>query len=110
MKVTKENIHKIYENSESYAYKLLNSLLDDLHIYNELYFPKELEIHYVTEHTEYSPEWTDPCPDYYGTFNIKWQDSSDTINDGLTLYELDNNMCTLCQAFEQINLKNINHY
>jgi len=101
MIVNYKNISEIFEK-DTREYELLKALLDDLYMYNEKYFPKEMSIEYVTDHTEYSPERTDPCPDYYHTFNIRWKGFSETIVDNLTLHDLDEHMCTLCCAFEQL--------
>lgn len=95
MKITLDNYKECCPSDKQ---GLMEALLIDI---KEL--PSELEIHYVTEHTEYSCERTDPCPDYYHTYFIKWAECDDNINSGLTLEELDNHLCTLCLAFEQLS-------
>ncbi len=101
MKLTLDNYKGILDNVSDE--RLLGALLTDLYEYNTNgNFPHELEIHYITEHTTWSPERVDPCPDYYGTFVIRWEGYPETINDYLSLKELDDHMCTLCQAFEQL--------
>lgn len=116
MKLTLANCRQTLEkfNTKSNMFSdddigLAEAILRDAMEYSiEGIFPDRLEIHIVDEHTQYSAERTDPCPDYYGTFTIKWASQNDIINDGFTLAELDNNMCTLCQAFEQV--KNTTHF
>lgn len=107
MKVTKENICKI----EYYAggthpitlqASLLESLLHDLEALNTLCAKNGgLYISYENEHTEYSPERTDPCPDYYGYFTLRWVNKpSETVGAEMTLKELDDVLCALCDFAE----------
>ena len=87
---------------------LVEQLIIDVNNFNNRrVFPNELEIYIITHHTEYSPERVDPCPDYYGTYLLKWKNCKEYINDNLTLYELDNHLCTLCLAFNQLLEMNI---
>ena len=96
MKITRENYTVVPENEQ----KLLLALLDDI---DNFPAPLELEIHWQEWHTEYSCEWTDPCPDYWHTYSLRWEGNDETINDGFTIDELNNNMCTLYCGFEQLN-------
>ena len=96
MKLTKRNYDIVPESEQS----LLLTLLIDLE--ENAVLPRELEIHWQDWHNEYSPERTDPCPDFYGTYGLKWQGSDDYINHELTIDELDNHICTVCLAFEQL--------
>lgn len=66
----------------------LKSLIEDLNELN-LRFNTNLTLNLVTEHTEYSPERTDPCPDYYGMYYIK-RENGDILGDYMSLDELDN--------------------
>ena len=73
MKVTRENF-KCIENNQS----LLESLLIDLEELNQLLEDKDesyrkLYIDYQDYHNEYAPEQTDPCPDYYGLFSLRFE-------------------------------------
>ena len=106
MKLTVANCRQTLEKFNMFSdddISLAEAILRDALEYSvEGIFPDKLEIYIVDVHTQYSAERTDPCPDYYGTFAIKWASSDDTINDGFTLNCLDDNMCTLCQAFSQI--------
>ncbi len=59
-------------------------------------------IDYVDEHTAYSPERTDPCPDWYGFFTLRWEcEPSETVGDYLTLEELDTVLCVLSDVAER---------
>lgn len=94
MKLTKDNFTQYVPAKD---HNLMMALLIDVDS-----LPRELEIHIVTEHTEYSPERVDPCPDYFGTYFIKWAGTNDVINNGFDINELDNHLCTLVMAFEQL--------
>ena len=70
MRVTRENIKDIkcytgVERPLSNCAELLESLLEEVEELNGNRYNK-LFINYIDTHTEYSPERTDPCPDYYG--------------------------------------------
>ena len=86
--------------------KLLKSLLNDLGELNNLLIDKdesyrEIYINYEDKHTEYSPERTDPCPDYYGMFTLRFvKNSYETIGDVMSLDELDNALCILINFIE----------
>ena len=100
MKLTKLNYDIVPEKEQGLLLALLNDIGE-----NDV-MPRELEIHWQDWHDEYSPERTDPCPDYYGTYGMKWAGCDEWINHELTLDELDNHICTLYLAFEQLeNLK-----
>ena len=68
MKVTKESINDLPITIREK--RLLNALLIDLKDINK--FCPGIYIEYIDKHTEYSPERTDPCPDYYGYYRL-WQ-------------------------------------
>ena len=71
--------------------------LDDINRdrYNKVY------IEYIGEHTLYNPERTDPCPDYYGSFLLRWEDEPFmTVGIEMTLEELDTVLCTLSDFVE----------
>ena len=106
MKVTRENYTLLPDNEQ----KLVLALLDDI---DDFPMGLRLEIHWEEYHTEYSPEWVEPCPDYYHTYSIRYADDCESINDGLTVNELDNHMCTLYTAFNKltsIDTNNIDTY
>lgn len=104
MKVTKEIIDTLPIGSREKH--LLKALLIDLKDINK-YCPG-IYIEWIDKHTEYSPEWTDPCPDYYGMYQLR----HDKYNEEIIGIEMDidlldaslcllNNFVELCQ---KINL------
>jgi len=110
MKVTQENIKDIkyiydYHNVEN-GKNILDSLLIDLgELNNELDNKgesyKKLYIDYEDKHTEYSPERTDPCPDYYGTFTLRFENKPyETVGGVMDLNELDTVLCALIDFIE----------
>lgn len=74
----------------------LNSILvDQGEAYRKLYFDIE------TNHTPYSPERTDPCPDYYGMYTIRFEKNKyETVGDYMTINELDNAMLIISNFVE----------
>lgn len=108
MKVTKENVGKItyYAGAKRQITScacLLEALLSDLEALNTLNAKYGgLYISYEDTHTEYSPERTDPCSDYYGYFTLRWENEpSEIVGDYMTLEELDLVLCTLCNFAEK---------
>ena len=110
MKVTVDNIKDIdyiynYCNIETDR-KLLKSLLDDIKELNQLLVDKnesyrQVYIDYENSHTEYSPERTDSCPDYYGLFTLRFvKNPYETIGEPMTLNELDSAICLLINFTE----------
>ncbi len=102
MRVTNETISQIQfyagsERSEIANRHLLSFLLTDLEDINTtLPEGKKLWLDYVDTHTEYSPERVDPCPDYYGCFLLRWEDTPyETVYVEMTINELDSVMCVL---------------
>ena len=67
---------------------LLKSLLFDLNQINQTGKFPELGIEYIEEHTDYSPERVDPCPDNYGYFSIIYNDEQ--LGDCMDINVLDN--------------------
>ena len=101
MKLTKENYKTVPENEQS----LVLTLLIDI---EESPLPRELEIHWQDWHNEYSPERTDPCPDFYGTYGLKWSGWGDYINYELSVDELDNHICTVVNTIEILDKIEVN--
>ena len=110
MKVTNENINNI-----EYIYDLLNrknkieilkGLMIDLMEFNQLLEDKgepykKLYIDYIDEHTDWEPERTDPCPDYYGMFRLRFEDDPyETVGSEMELNELDAILCALINFME----------
>jgi hypothetical protein len=107
MKVTKENVISIRDYGGSrYSIernaRFLGSLLDDLDMLNSLTKPHKLYVNYDDKHTEYSPERTEPSPDYYGYFTLRWENKpSEKVGDYMTLEELDGVLCALSDFAEK---------
>ena len=104
MKVTKENIKDINYIPEYYniatGRSVLESLLDDIEDINNTlkhdgFENKQIYIDYENEHTVYSCERIEPCPDYYGFFRVKYIKSNQCIGDIMHLNELDDCLCLL---------------
>ena len=100
MKVTTENIKDInffacVNNTVEYYQRLLELLLIDLATLNALLIDNNEEhrmlyIDYINEHTEYSPERTDPCPDYYGMFRLLFENNpSNNVGGEMDIDQLD---------------------
>lgn len=100
MRVTSQNINEInYFCGGNTLIECDRSLLSNLvldavsvNMFLERINPdRKIYIDYETEHTEYSPERTDPCPDFYGCFTLRYENYPDeTIGDPMTIDELDN--------------------
>ena len=110
MKVTNENINNIeyiYDYYDANSGKeVLKSLLIDLMELNQLLEDKgesyrKLYIDYIDEHTDWSPERTDPCPDYYGFFRLAFEKNPyETVGSEMDLNELDSVLCALINFIE----------
>ena len=91
MKITEENYTIVPEKEQI----ILKALLTDLEFINDNSKSK-LFINWIDSHTEYSPEWTDPCPDFYGMYELRLEDDPrESIGVEMTLDELDMVICTL---------------
>lgn len=95
-----------YENYEQYVPKkdcsLMLALLIDLEELNsELESYRKLYIDIQDYHDEYSPERTDPCPDYYGMYRLyPEKDPYNAIGTEMTIDDLDNALCLLINFME----------
>lgn len=99
MKVTTENIKDInffagVNYTVEHCQRLLESLLIDLSTLNALLIDNHEEhrilyIDYINEHTEYSPERTDPCPDYYGMFRLLFENNPVNVGGEMNIDQLD---------------------
>lgn len=97
MKVTKENVHNLPISDKEK--KALMYDLDDIEEINEVCKEELFYLYWEENHTEYSCERTDPCPDYYGCFSIRRVKDNELI--GLicsTEDELQENICVLYDA------------
>lgn len=94
MRVTYENVKTLpISDTEK---RLLKALLLDIDDINKMNLKPPIYIDWQDEHTEYSPEWTDPCPDYYGYYTLKSEVlEGETIGVEMTLDMLDDTLCAL---------------
>lgn len=99
MKITFDNLSSLPISLREL--ELLKALLNDLNEINSK-LDKEIYIDWNNEHTEYSPERVDPCPDYYGMYRL-WQ-GNNTLGIEMDLETLDYVMCVLSDIF--VNEKN----
>lgn len=94
MIVTKEtisNIDRDYYKSVTYLKALLeviSDINDKLHDLGLDYMQIRLE--WEDQHSEYSPERVDPCPDYYGTYCLRRMNGhNDRIGENCSLEDID---------------------
>ena len=71
---------------------LLAALLEDLKELNR-HTKRMIFIEYQNWHDEYSPERTEPCPDFYGYYRLKAE--NETIGEEMTLEELNSALLLL---------------
>ena len=78
MKITRENFKDFIKFDNLFSKEdYVNSLLDDIDEMNRIIKSSnfvrkpELYIDIQLYHDEYSPERTDPCPDFYGFLSLK---------------------------------------
>ena len=103
MKLTINNYKEYVQNKDCGLFEALlidlaelNQLLEDK---NEDY--RKLYIDFENEHTQYSPERTDPCPDFYGLFALRFEKNPyETVGDYMTIEELDSIMYALINFTE----------
>lgn len=108
MKVTIDNINKIdyfggigHDYNESFKSILSALLIDIAELNNQIDENKYIYIDYEDEHTQYSPERTDPCPDYYGYFTLRFENNPyEKIGDYMDLDTLDTVICSLINFVE----------
>lgn len=94
MRVSNENIKTLPISDKEQS--LLQALLDDLEEINKKEERPAIYIDWQDYHNEWSPERTDPCPDYYGYYTLRWShDNSEMIGMEVTIYGLDMALCTL---------------
>ena len=79
---------------------LIKSLLEDLKEINR-HTDKMIFIEYQDWHDEYSPERTDPCPDYYGTYALM-NGLGEKIGVNMDTDELDTVICSLVEFMEHL--------
>ena len=91
MRITESNIENIPIKERALVRALLNDLAEINH--NLPLHSPNLELEWIDTHTEYSPERTDPCPDYYGMYRV-WR-GDDYIGVEMDLDTLDFALCLL---------------
>lgn len=95
MIVNSSNLNKLPNRDGN----IVKQLLLDLKEINKLSNHTVLQICYQDWHDEYSPERTDPCPDYYGSYYIT--DINDNrIGEPMKLEDLNNAICLLLEFCE----------
>ena len=103
MKITIDNYKELIPKENQL---LMHGLLLDLEELNteleniqEPY--RKLYIDYIDEHTEYSSERTDPCPDYFGMYRLVFEKNEyETVGEEMTINELDNALYVLINFIE----------
>ena len=104
MKVTKEIIENLPITTREKH--LLKALLVDLKDINK-YCPG-IYIEWIDKHTEYSPERTEPCPDYYGMYQIRHDNyDGEILGIEMDIDLLDASLCLLnnfVELCQKINL------
>ena len=92
MRLTEANFREIIPIEQQL---LFDALLDDLDEINE-YTEDILYIDWQDYHNEYSPERTEPCPDYYGYYTLRFEHKPNArIGDVMTIDQLDSALCLL---------------
>ena len=92
MKLTRSNFEEIVPKKEQ---SLLSALFDDLDDVNK-YTKEKLYIDWQEWHDEYSSERTDPCPDYYGFYFLRFEGmNEDNVGGPMSINELDSALCIL---------------
>ena len=91
MRINESNIENIPIKERALVRALLNDLAEINH--NLPLHSPNLELEWIDTHTEYSPERTDPCPDYYGMYRV-WR-GDDYIGVEMDLDTLDSALCLL---------------
>ena len=92
MIITEENINKLPEKEQGLVKALLIDI-DEINYHKPL-LSSNIYIEWIDEHTEWSPERTDPCPDYYGMYRII-ESRGKTLGVEMTLDDLDMALCLL---------------
>ena len=93
MKVTKENVFDLPIGPSDK--RTLRALLDDVENINNSNPKAEIYIDWEDQHTKYSPERTEPCPDYEGTYRIYCNHSETYLGVEMDLDTLDTALCLL---------------
>ena len=100
MKITNETIKEVPKKEQ----ELLKALLQDVEEINKI-AKNPIEIIYQDWHNEYSPERTDPCPDYYGYYRIL-TNNNETIGEEMTINDLDNALMIINETLNYLSAFN----
>lgn len=84
MQVTKENLNLLPEKERNFVEDILDNELEEINSFNKGVFT----LHWQEYHDEYSPERTDPCPDFYGMYYIR-KNNNRVMYFPVTLQEVD---------------------
>lgn len=87
MQVTKENLNLLPEKERNFVEDILDNELEEINSFNKGVFT----LHWQEYHDEYSPERTDPCPDFYGMYYIR-KNNNRVMYLPVTLQEVDEYM------------------
>lgn len=101
MKLTKENIETLPVSDKEKRYLLGD--LEDIREINEICKEELFYLYWENQHTEYSAERTDPCPDYYGTYSVRTIEDNELI--GLECWseeELQDRICDIYDTCEYL--------
>ena len=90
MKITELTLCKVPRVEQ----RLLAVLLNDVEEINNN-STKSLYIDWQDYHNEYSPEWIEPCPDFYGYYTLRNNFGNEKIGVEMTIGDLDMVLCTL---------------
>lgn len=93
MKVTYENIEDLPIDNKDKV--ILKALLTDIDEINNANLKDPIYIDWEENHTEYSPERTEPCPDFYGTYSLIRSTTKDKLGVEIDLDTLDIALCLL---------------
>jgi hypothetical protein len=94
MRVTYDKVKTLPINDREK--ELLRALLLDIYDINKMNLKPPIYIDWQDFHNEYSPERTDPCPDYYGYYTLESEAlEGESIGVEMTIDMLDNVLCTL---------------
>lgn len=93
MKVTYENIEELPIDNKDKV--ILKALLTDIDEINNTNLKDPIYIDWEENHTEYSPERTEPCPDFYGTYSLIRSTTKDKLGVEMDIDTLDIALCLL---------------
>ena len=93
MKVTYENIEDLPIDNKDKV--ILKALLTDIDEINNANLKDPIYIDWEENHTEYSPEWTESCPDFYGTYSLIRSTTKDKLGVEMNIDTLDIALCLL---------------